>query len=109
MVSPNDLDAVIAAVDVVGRSGGKHFEIGYLDDEEPHRWYATATYQGAKAIGEHPTSPDKAADLFAYKVLHGGQCTHCRRTINVHPSRRHRPPGQCVWRRRGDSWIRGCA
>ncbi len=32
-----DEDALIAATDLVGRTGAKEFQIGYLNDDPPHR------------------------------------------------------------------------
>jgi len=40
-----DRDKVVACADLVGRSGARQFQIGYLNDEPPHAWYAHAMSQ----------------------------------------------------------------
>lgn len=108
MTATEKLPALVAAVDVIGRSGATGFEIGYLDDQPPHRWYATAIYKGAKVHGEHPSNPEVAADRLARKLLHGGQCTHCGGKVNVRPWEGHWADAECIWRRAGNRWVRGC-
>lgn len=119
---PEWMDAVIAAAEIVGRSGGTEFEIGWLyDDEEPppgwpegkpvpveeQQWYATARYKGAMLKGEG-TWPWEACQRLAARVLHGGQCTHCKKKINLVPEQGHWADGECNWQRVGKHWIRGC-
>jgi hypothetical protein len=116
------LDAVIAAAEIVGRSGGKEFEIGWLyDDEEPppgwpegvivpieeQQWYATARYKGALLKGEG-THPALAAERLAARVLHGGQCVRCKQSVNLVPEQGQWSTGNCNWRRVGKHWVRGC-
>lgn len=103
-----DTDAVVAVVGVVGRTGGREFEIGWLDDSYPHRWYASAKYRGARLTGEHPSKPDIAADRLAHRILHGGQCTYCGQNINTKPKKGHWADGECIWHRDGNEWVRGC-
>ena len=46
-------DAVIACADLVGRTGAKEFQVGYLHDDVPVEqagWYAHAQYQGCLFI-----------------------------------------------------------
>lgn len=106
-----DIDAVIACVDIVGRSGGRQFEIGWLRDaddpeydERGPGWYASALYKGARLIADEKETPDEAADALARKLLGGGQCTHCGRRVALSDT-----PGTCRWRRAGQTWERGCA
>lgn len=103
---PEPGDAVVAIADLVHRLGGKFFEIGYLHDNVPMLeagWYATATYHGAKVIAEGET-PWMAADGLAIKLLSGGRCSHCDKTVTV----TGRSPKKCVWYRDGNRWDRGC-
>lgn len=102
-----DEDALIAAVDLVGRSGAREAEIGWLHDDVPPAeagWYATATYRGAKLIAEGP-GPVEAAEALARRILDGGMCNHCKKPIalggelSLHA---------CRWTRMGRSWQRGC-
>lgn len=101
-----DQDAVVAAVDVVGRSGAKEIEIGYLHDNVPvdeAGWYATARYKGTKVIESDHRGPSEAADALAKRILNGGKCTHCLKTVVLVDSL----PG-CRWTRMGKRWVRGC-
>lgn len=101
-----DTDALIAAADIIGRSGATGFEVGWLEDDVPARkarWYATAVYRGAKVIVDEQRSPDIAADRLARQILGDNcMCWHCRRPITL--SRPH--PAQCYWARTGDRWER---
>jgi hypothetical protein len=106
-----DEDAVMACVELVGRTGAKDFEIGYLRDEETEGhpvaiedagWYAKCTVQGHILAAEEAQGPSEAADGLSRRILTGGQCTHCKQTITLKSG-----PG-CRWRRMGSHWERGC-
>ena len=80
-MTARDLDALQHTVSAVGRTGAAGLEIGYLDDDPPHRWYATAQYEGAKVSCDNQHDP-LAAVLGLYAMLAaGGQCTTCHRTV----------------------------
>lgn len=110
---PPDLEGegkerLVAAIDVVGRSGGKGFEVGFLDEDVPAhlaRWYAHAQYKGARISTEEHPGPVEAAEALAWRLLEGGQCTSCRRLIGLEG---HAGGGPCRWRRVGDCWVPGC-
>lgn len=112
-VSPDDLDgddrdALIAAVDLVGRTGSRNFEIGYLWDDVPVSeagWYAHAQYRGARITVDDCTSPIEAADRLARRLLTNGFCNRCRRRITLGKRAAH----QCRWWREGAKWVQGCA
>lgn len=56
-----DEDALAACAELVGRTGAKDFQIGYLHDNVPLRlagWYAYAQYPGNR-IGVETTWPDR--------------------------------------------------
>lgn len=99
-----DQDAVVAIAELVGRSGGRGFEIGYVNDDPPHLWYAQAKYRGERIIAEGKDDPAEAADALARKILDGGQCAHCRRTVRLSDGR----GDVCRWTRMGATWKRGC-
>jgi len=106
-MSELETDAIVAAASLAAGSGCKAFEIGYLDETakvEDARWYATATYQGAKIMVEDRKSPDEAADALARRILSGADCNHCHKTVTL--GRTH--PSQCRWYRDADRWIVGC-
>jgi hypothetical protein len=109
------LDAIVACADLVGRSGGKDFEVGYLDETaaiEDARWYATASFLGAKVIIDEQPSGALACELLARKLLEGGQCVHCRRVVTVRGEGvgalsifGRRGPKTCLWIRDGERWA----
>lgn len=65
----------------IGRTGATSLEIGYLDDDPPSRWYATAQYQGAKVSCENQDDPVGAMVGLYVMLAAGGTCTKCQRTI----------------------------
>lgn len=122
-------DRLFAAIDVVGRSGAKSFEFGYLHDDVPIAeadWWATALYKGTKITVEHHTDPASAAEALAVRILTGGMCNHCKKLVALtdeagfaffHATLLNGEPwdatiaaerGLCRWRREGRTWVRGC-
>ncbi len=102
-----DQDAVIACADLVGRSGGRAFELGYLDEDVPMpkaRWWAKVQYKGARLMVEDKTSPWEACDALAFKILDGGMCNGCKKDVALMDT----DADVCRWRRNGDKWEMGC-
>lgn len=123
-----DEDAIVAAVDLVGRTGAGEFEVGYLHDDAPVEeagWYASAIFRGAKIIEEDHRSPTEAAEALARRLLTGARC-RCGALVALsdHGAVAHefalmadgshwtaaeaRRAGQCRWTRVGPRWVRGC-
>lgn len=100
----NEFNAVVACADLAGRTGAKSFNIGYLDDEAPYKWYAEALYKGARLFSDEYNNPNDAADALARRLLEGGTCTNCKReTSATNASKRY-----CYWYRIDSAWIRSC-
>lgn len=107
-MSAFDEHALIAAVDLVGRSGARQFQVGYLHDNVPADqagWYATAVYRGAKLIAENHKGPVEAAEALARRVLDGGHCAHCHKPVALGDTV---ALSACRWTRHGARWVRGC-
>ena len=123
-----DEDALVAAADLVGRTGAKEFQIGYLHDDVPAPeagWYAYAQYNGAR-ITEEGAGPVDAAEALARRLLEGGKCTRCGGLIALsgHGAFAYSAPvmtdgstwtaqeaakaGQCRWTRMGRRWEASC-
>lgn len=101
-----DQDALLAAAALVGRTGARNLEIGYLHDDVPvHEagWYAHAQYKGTRVIEEDHRGPIEAVEALARRLLDGGQCAHCKQTVTLTDG------GGCRWTRMGRQWRRGCA
>lgn len=127
-----DEDAMVAAIDLVQRSGASECTYGYLHDNVPIEeaaWWAEARYSGARIIAEGHRGPVEALEALARKLLTGAMCSHCRALIAlgddgavVYPGsarndgsvwtdeeiRRVRRLPQCRYRRVGPKWVRGC-
>lgn len=123
-----DEDALIAAVDLVGRAGAKAFEVGYLDDDVPAdqaRWWAHADYRGNRIIVENESGPVEAAEKLARRILTGGRC-RCGKLValasdgavayenvtmadgSTWTAEEARTAGQCRWTREGRKWVSAC-
>lgn len=116
---------VIACADLVGRAGARQFEIGYLNDDPPHAWYAHAMYRGARIQVENHDDPAAAAMALAEKLLTGAQC-RCGRLVALRgdgavafqktrladgtdwTAKQAAKAGQCRWRLAGGRWEPSC-
>lgn len=99
-------DIVIACADLAGRAGAAGFEIGYAGDEhgpvDEARWYAVATYRGARIIADEHRSPTAAALALAERLLSGAMC-RCTQLVTLSDD------GQgCRWRLVARRWEPGC-
>ena len=124
----DDEDRLIAAAELVGRTGARGLEIGYLHDDVPAEdaaWYAQAQYQGSRIITENHTNPIEAAEALAVRLLTGAKC-RCGRLVALSDdgALAFRKPvmsdgsqftaeqaaqaGLCRWRRRGARWSAAC-
>lgn len=104
-----DEDALYAGVDLVARSGANNLEFGHLDDTPDvadARWWATATFQGAKLMEDNHRGPVEAVEALARRILAGGRCAWC--TLPVTLAGDGTDPDTCRWRRVGAHWDRGC-
>jgi hypothetical protein len=114
-----DKDMLLAGVELVGRAGGRDFQVGFLDDDVPMRqarWWARARLHdrpelgdaaGADVIVEDLPGPDFAAEALARKLLDGGTCVHCKKSIKLAAPRSERRE-VCRYVRVGPRWKRGC-
>ncbi|MFI6819750.1 hypothetical protein ACIBJE_02210 [Micromonospora sp. NPDC050187] len=119
---------ILACADLVGRAGGRSFQIGYLHDDVPvdqAGWYAHAQYRGARIQVEDQRGPAEAADALARRILTGARC-RCGRLVSLSPDgavayedtpmadgsrwtvAQAREAGQCLWRRLGARWEPSC-
>lgn len=126
-----DDDALVASVDLIGRTGARDLEIGHDGDgDEPAvsdvRWHAVCSYSGTKVIEDGHPDPVTAVEALARSLMTGGVCTHCQGLIalsdrgaviragsrlldgTVMTEERARAMSQCRWTRQGARWARGC-
>lgn len=130
MNTPGD-ERLNAAVLLVGNTGARTLEFGYLHDDVPSEqaaWWATAAYRGAKLGVENHVGPAEALEALAEKLLTGARCQWCKGLVALsqrgavaYPgsvmadgSRMPDSPdalaslGQCLWGRAGARWEPGC-
>lgn len=128
-----DEDVLLATVELVGRTGAKNFEIGWLNDPgepsyEAHgpQWWCKAQYRGERLFVEGFDRPDDACQALAERLLHGAKCNHCGALVALSDdgafafqtahlvdgttwtAEQASAAGQCRWRREGPHWKRGC-
>lgn len=105
---PND-DRILAATDLIGRTGATALEVGYLHDDMPADqadWWASAQYRGTKILVEHHRSPGGALDALLVRLLDGATCRWCGRLVTNRKAVSKRR--YCRYRRNGDRYERGC-
>lgn len=104
-LTPEDTERLIAAVEMIGRTGATGYEVGFDDDTTPTTWWAQAFYRGArKAVDGHP-GPVAATEDLLRRLVSGGQCVHCRRATTLGATAL---PGRCAYVRRGATYLRSC-
>jgi hypothetical protein len=125
---PEAEERLIAAADLVGRTGAKHFEIGYLHDDVPAAeaaWFAHAQYRGGRIIAENHADPAEAAEALAKRLLTGARCA-CGKLVSLgddgafaftkpvmtdgseFTADQAAAAGLCRWRRDHARWISEC-
>lgn len=123
-----DQDAMTACADLVGRTGARELEIGYLHDDVPAdqaAWYAHAKYRGARITADDHRGPVEAVEALARRLLTGAQCK-CGRLVALSDdgavafdsahltdgtewnAEHAAAAGQCRWTRNGNRWVSAC-
>lgn len=124
-----DDEAVRAAADLVGRTGARELDYGFLHENVPVHladWWAKATFQDGAITVEHQAGPVEAMEALATRLLTGAQCQNCGGLIalsdegaTAYPGATRpdgkvwtedeiRAAGLCRWRRRGPRWEADC-
>jgi hypothetical protein len=80
----SDDPRLMAAIDLIGRTGADQFQIRYSDDSKPVVWMALANWRGTWEVGAS-TSPVQAVFRLCDQVIDGGQCTHCHKPTGFVP------------------------
>jgi hypothetical protein len=125
-----DEDALMAAADLVGRTGAREFQIGFTNDDDgitvaEMGWYCHAQYQGTRII-EEGAGPVEAAEALARRLLSGAKCKRCGKLVALSDDgavawdsvaladgttwtvEEARAAGQCRWTRMGRTWVSAC-
>jgi hypothetical protein len=128
VIDPMLEDAVIACADLVGRTGARQLEIGYLHDDVPVEeaaWWASAKFRGARIQVDNHIHPAAAAMALAVKLLTGAKC-RCGKLVALSgegatvyrdatmadgskfTAEQAVAAGQCRWRLTGQRWEPSC-
>jgi hypothetical protein len=76
---------LVAAFDMIGRTGATGMGLRYQDDEQPIVWIAVGTWSGDRHEVGAALDPTRAALRLCEQVVDGGQCTHCSRPTGFEP------------------------
>jgi hypothetical protein len=74
---------MVAAIDLIGRSGARNFQIRYSDDVEPLVWVADAEWPPAGRLCGAGFTPTEAAMALLDSAVDGGLCAHCGKPSGV--------------------------
>lgn len=83
MADPKDDPRFIAAVDLIGKSGGTSFQIRYDEEQDPVVWVAVAEIRGGAWECAGGRTPAQAAVRLAEAMYDGGFCAHCGKPAGV--------------------------
>jgi hypothetical protein len=93
---PPQLEArMIAAVELIGRTGAGEFQLRYSDDEKPVVWMAVAKY-GDHYEAAASVDPMQAVFRLCETLVDGGTCAHCGRPTGIADSLGRMPLDELV-------------
>lgn len=106
-----DMDAVVAAADLIGRAGANGFEIAWTcphapDIDDGHScpdvtWTCSASFRGRRLFTNPYGHPAQAANALALKILDGAVC-RCGQPVVLFTG------AGCLWKRTGERWEPSC-
>jgi hypothetical protein len=70
---------LVAAVQMIQRTGARSFQIRYSDDEQPVVWMAVAEYGDGAWDAAAAREPLRAVLRLCETLIDGGTCKHCGR------------------------------
>lgn len=81
-VNPKD-PVFVAAVDMIGKSGGKSFQVRYDEEQDPIVWVAVAEIRGGHWECAGGKTPAQAAFRLLEALYDDGRCAHCGKPAGV--------------------------
>lgn len=80
-VPPDHLAPLAFTLDAIGRTGARSSTFGYLEDDPPSRWWASATFEGTKVqVDRQPTALSAVMALYGI-LASGAECPFCNRQV----------------------------
>jgi hypothetical protein len=80
--TPEGEALLLAAVDLLGRTGASEFQIRYCEEEQPVIWMAAAKWDGQWQAAA-AMQPVLAVLRLCDEVIDGGTCQHCQRPTGI--------------------------
>lgn len=103
---------MLAAIELLRRTGMRQFQVRYDDDEEPVVWMAVAVYDEGRFDVGAGASPVLAVFRLCDQLIDGGTCTHCGRPTGFSPDTRQLPLAITIcwyqWDPELQTFRRGC-
>ena len=103
---------LVAAVDMLGRTGAEEFQIRYCDEDKPIIWIAAARWKDRWETAA-AMNPLNAVFRLCDEVIDGGTCQHCNRPTGFEPTTDPMPLEPLVcwyqWDPELKTFRRGCA
>lgn len=84
-IPQTEQDKLIAAIDMIRRTGARSVGIRYQDDEQPTVWMVVASYADDRHEVDASLSPVRAALRLCERLVDGGVCKHCGRPTGLEP------------------------
>jgi hypothetical protein len=78
---PLGIQRTVALFGLLGHTGVKDIEVGWLNEEKPYEWWAKGNWDGHRVYSEGHLGADDALDEIAKQVVHNGQCVKCERKL----------------------------
>jgi len=103
---------LVAAVDLIGRTGATEFQIRYCEEDKPVIWMAAARWKDIWEVGAS-INPLIAVFRLCDQVIDGGTCQYCHRPTGFEPDILPMPLAEHVcwyqWDPELKTFRRGCA
>lgn len=68
---------LLAAIDLIGRTGAHDFKLQHCDEEPPTVWMARVSYDDGRQDCAAAMDPNVAVLRLCDQLIDGGICTHC--------------------------------
>jgi hypothetical protein len=85
-----------AAIEMLGRTGAKEFQIRFCEEEKPMIWMAAGRWEDFWEVAA-AMDPLNAIFRLCDRIVDGGTCMHCHRPTGFHPDFGPMPGNWVCW------------